>query len=106
MSYVSMFHTPLRRSYNGGGCASHDGSGGMLVIYTNKDLKRIKAEDQKLDTYVPSKEHWHTLMAKQIECHNKVQGKTAKGIMDFFNPCNDECPQVIVCHYFGDKLNR
>ena len=36
--------------------ASCDGSGGMLVIYASKDLKRIKSEERKLDGYVPSNE--------------------------------------------------
>ena len=75
-----------------GGCASCDGSGGMLVVYASKDLQRIKVEEQKLDAYIPSNEHRHALTAKQIECHDKIQGKMGKGVMDFFNPCDDECP--------------
>src|SRR5260370_5453283 len=78
----------------------------MLVIYVSKDLKRIKVEEQRLDAYIPSNEQRHMLTAKQIECHDKVQGKMARGIMDFFNPSDDECPQVMVCCYFGDTLNK
>ena len=45
-------------------------------------------------------------MAKKIEHHDKVQGKMGRGIVDFFNPSDDECPQVVVCHYFGDILYK
>ncbi len=37
-----------------GGQASHDGKGGMLVVYVSKDLKRITLEERKLDEYAPS----------------------------------------------------
>ena len=89
-----------------GGRVSCDGSGGMLVVYASKDLQRIKVEERKLDAYIPSNERRHALTAKQIECHDKIQGKMGKGIMDFFNPHDDKCPQVVVCHYFGDRLNK
>src|SRR5258708_253967 len=29
-----------------------------------------------------------------------------RGMVDFLNPCSDECPQTIVCHYFGDIVNK
>ena len=29
-----------------------------------------------------------------------------RGIIDFFNPSGNECPRVIVCHYFGDMMTR
>ena len=46
------------------------------------------------------------LTAKQIECHDKVQEKLPRGLMDFLNPEDGKCPQVTVCHYFGDALNK
>ena len=88
------------------GRASRDGSGGMLVVYASKDLKRIKSEERKLDAYVPSNERRRALTAKQIERRDKVQGKMPRGIVDFFNPGDGECPRVTVCRYFGDTLNR
>ena len=85
---------------------SHDGSGGMLVVYGSKDLKRVNEEEQKVDAYMPSNERRNTLMAKQIKCHDKLQVKMPRGIVDFLNPRGDECPQGVVCHYFGDMLIR
>ena len=89
-----------------GGQASCDGKGGMLVVYVSKDLKRITLEEQKLDEYAPLNQQRHMLMVKQIECHNRLQEKLPRGLMDFFNPDDGKCPQVIVCHYFGDVLNK
>ena len=38
------------------GHASHDGSRGMLVIYVSRDLKRVKEDERRLDTYIPPNE--------------------------------------------------
>src|SRR5258708_9777390 len=78
----------------------------MLVVYASKDLKRITPEERKLDAYTPSNEQRHMLTAKQIEHCDKVQEKLPRGLMDFLNPEDGECPQVTVCHYFGDALNK
>ena len=38
------------------GHASRDGSGGMLVIYVSRDLKRVKEDERRLDAYIPPNE--------------------------------------------------
>ena len=80
------------------GCASHDGSGGLLVVYASEEMEYIPEAECNLSTYGTK------LTKAKIKQHEQFQASCQPVMVHFFNPWINKCHCTVLCQYFGDQF--
>jgi len=77
------------------GWASHDGSGGVFIVYRLEDLQitpeMCLGPSDNLNTYVDMSQSRRPLTASQIAARHQYQSSATPGFVEFFNPPHGGC---------------